>query len=115
LGDIQTAEKLPSAPSPLKTLQKSIKKREDAISTLPAELQRQYRSEIDVLSPFASSGAAEPVLDLEQLQEVAATLFKDLGEGRTMGALVKAVRERLPDVAGKDVALTVKKLFQTKP
>lgn len=119
LGEIQTASYAAegqSAPSPDKTLSKSIKKRQEAIETFLTsgreDLAKTYESELDILKAFVSEQATLSAEELEGV--VKATLQKlglDQGDKQAMGKLIKGVKEVLPEVDGKQLAQTAKKVL----
>lgn len=122
LGEIQTASYAPegeTAPSPSKTLSKSIKKRQEAIETFlqsgRQDLAAQYKDEVSILSSFVAQQTTLTSEQIDQLvQSTFAKLQLDKNDKQAMGKLIKAARDATPDVDGKALAASVKR-FLTGP
>lgn len=119
LGEIQTASYAAqgqSAPSATKTLLKSIKKRHEAIDTFLSsgrqDLAKAYENELEVLKAFVSEQATPTADELEGVVKAALEkLGLEQGDKQAMGKLMKSVKEALPDVDGRQLAETAKKVL----
>lgn len=119
LGEIQTASYVPEgqeAPSPSKTLAKSLKKREEAIETFLGsgreDLAKTYQQELDILSQFVEKQTSRTAEEVEKLVQAAIDNLKlDRSDKQAMGKVIASVKQTVQDIDGKQLAATVKKLL----
>ncbi|KAK4056722.1 hypothetical protein OIO90_002274 [Microbotryomycetes sp. JL221] len=121
LADIQTQTKLPSPPSELKILTKSISQRQDAAKVFSSanpprqDLADQNLKEVELLQQFVPAKPA--AMSDSELDDMVKAVINELGldqvTGKTMGQVIKGVMAKAAGKAdGKSVAEAVKRASQ---